>query len=127
MSNKGDRQLCLDEVRLNLERQNIFSSRNAVRGLSDYSKIFLSDMSNHYPVLNIVKDLSLKHRIKLLISLEPKIKKYEKVFLEISHLRNTIDHSDTEHGKLDKLVKLLNSVQKIEKFLVLVKINLINW
>jgi|SRR5918993_1148591 hypothetical protein len=116
MPKNVDRKLCLDEVKINIERENIFSLRNAVRGLSDYSKIFLSNVSNHYPALNIVKDLSLKHRIKLLISLEPKMEKYEDVFIDIFKLRNAIDHSDSEYEKKSKLLKLLDSLNEIEKF-----------
>ena len=111
-----DRKKCLEEIRINIERKNIFSLRNAVLGLYDYSMIFLADISNHYPVLNIVKNLQLNHRIMLLVTLEPKLEKYNDVFFKINKLRNIITHNERKYEEHGKLLKLLHSLEEIEKF-----------
>jgi hypothetical protein len=109
-----DRKVYLNEAKFEIERNNISSLRNAVRSLADYSRILLSEMADYYPALTVVKELPIKHRVKLLVLTEPLLEKFEDSFLEIYDFRNAVDHDDKKYLGKERLEKLLESFTELE-------------
>jgi hypothetical protein len=109
-----DRQECIDAAE-KLAHGNNIDRRNAARSIADYCRIILNEIGNYHSGYVFVKDLSIKHRYRLLSAAIPELLTFEELFETIDKLRINVDHNDKAIPSINELEILIKDMKTLNQ------------
>lgn len=109
------RNECLQAVEDCLAKPELIYRRNAVRCLADFARLTFAEIGSYYSGYQVVKDLSITKRFRLMASVIPEILPFERLFKGIEEERNKVDHHDEYTPKIEELRSLTNDAKKFQE------------
>jgi len=81
--------------------------------LADFSRILLEEIGYYHPGYQIVRNLSIKQRYKLLYTLVPDLLTFDNFFMDIDEIRNKVEH-DLFIPDANKVLTLLYDAKQLK-------------
>lgn len=117
---------CLEAAEDCLKHNKPIYLRNCIRCLADFARVAFAEVALHYTGYQVVKDLPITKRFRLLSSVLPEIVPFEKMFKDIEKSRNKVDHHDDHIPNKEQLAALIirtNDFQEIFESKVIPRLN----